>query len=221
VCNHQPTTDTTDRRPPTTDTTDTTNHRPPFQDGGRRRSASKAGPDEAGRACKALSNVDGLALFNLEGMGMVGVHGMAAKLFATLEKVNVNVIFIAQASSEHSICFAVPGDSAEATREAVERAFYREIAECDIHSVDFVRPVSIVCAVGEEMMDTAGVAGLFFGAFTDSRVNVLAISQGSSQRNISAVVHTKDVDAAMNAIHSAMCEAANGAAGCTPRRGAK
>jgi aspartokinase/homoserine dehydrogenase 1 len=154
---------------------------------------------------RGLSSVDNLALFNLEGCGLKGVPGTATRLFAALNKVSVNVIFIAQASSEHSICFAIPAKESEAAQVSIEDAFYRELHCHDVKPITFTAPVSVIAAVGDNMNNFVGVAGRFFGALGQSGVNVLAISQGSSQRNISAVVSSKEAPKALQALHTALC----------------
>lgn len=154
---------------------------------------------------RGLSNVDGLAMFNLEGCGLKGVPGTATRLFAALHRVSVNVIFIAQASSEHSICFAIPAEEADAAQASIEEEFYRELHNDLVQPITFQSPVSIIAAVGDQMNNFVGVSGRFFGALGQAGVNVLAISQGSSQRNISAVVHQDDAPKALQALHSKLC----------------
>jgi bifunctional aspartokinase / homoserine dehydrogenase 1 len=152
---------------------------------------------------RGFSNIDGLALFNLEGSGLLGVVGAASKLFASLQRVAVNVVLIAQASSEHSICLATPASQAEVAKAAISEAFFREIHLGDVDPITYVSPVSIVAAVGDNMSHMPGVSGRFFSAFAKAKVNVVAVSQGSSERNISAVVATQDAAAALRAVHNA------------------
>eukprot|EP00936_MAST-01D_sp_MAST-1D-sp1_P000480 g480.t1 len=154
---------------------------------------------------KGLSTVDRLALLNLEGMGMIGVPGVAQRLFGALERVGTSVLFIAQASSEQSICFGIPQQQMERARESVLAAFFKEIHDGHIHSVDVVQPVAIIAAVGDNMINAVGVSGAFFNALSTAQINVLAISQGSSQRNISAVVMQDDAPCALRAVHTALC----------------
>jgi aspartokinase/homoserine dehydrogenase 1 len=149
-----------------------------------------------------FSTVDDLALFNIEGSGMVGVHGTSSRLFSALDRIKVNVVLIAQASSEHSICFAVPMNRAEETKEVVDETFFKEIHVGSIDKTEYIAPISIIAAVGDNMNATPGVCARFFSALGRAKINVLAISQGSSERNISAVVHYKDSAAALRAVHS-------------------
>ncbi|RHY02293.1 hypothetical protein DYB36_003002 [Aphanomyces astaci] len=136
---------------------------------------------EAKTIVSGFSTIDDMALFNLEGSGMVGVHGVASRLFSALDRIKVNVVLIAQASSEHSICLAIPAANA----------------------VTYVAPATIIAAVGDNMSETPGVCARFFGALGRAKINVLAISQGSSERNISAVVRFQDSGAALRAAHAA------------------
>lgn len=149
-----------------------------------------------------FSTVDDLALFNIEGSGMVGVHGTSSRLFSALDRVKVNVVLIAQASSEHSICFAVPMSRAVDVQAVVNETFFKEIHHGLIEKTEYIAPISIIAAVGDNMSQTPGVCSRFFGALGRAGINVLAISQGSSERNISAVVRYEDSAAALRAVHS-------------------
>ncbi len=151
---------------------------------------------------KGFSTVDDVALLNLEGTGMIGVPGIARRLFDALEDRNVSVILISQGSSEHSICFAVPQAQAETAREATEQAFYAEMDRGQIQQVDVTPDCSILAVIGDQMSGTPGVAATFFGALGDAGVNVRAIAQGSSERNISAVVDGDDAQRALRAAHA-------------------
>jgi aspartokinase/homoserine dehydrogenase 1 len=151
---------------------------------------------------KGFSTIDDVALLNLEGSGMIGVPGIARRLFDALEDEGVSVILISQGSSEHSICFAVPQAQAEAAREAAEQAFYAELDRGQIRRVDVTPDCSILAVVGDQMAGTPGVAATFFGALGDASVNVRAIAQGSSERNISAVVDGDDAHRALRAAHA-------------------
>lgn len=151
---------------------------------------------------KGFSTIDDVALLNLEGTGMIGVPGIARRLFAALEDENVSVILISQGSSEHSICFAVPKHQAGVARKATEQAFYAEMDQGQIQRVDITPECSILAVVGDRMSGTPGVAATFFGALGDAGVNVRAIAQGSSERNISAVVDGDDAQRALRAVHA-------------------
>ena len=151
---------------------------------------------------KGFSTVDDVALINLEGTGMIGVPGIARRLFDALESADVSVVMISQGSSEHSICFAVPESQAAAARAATEDAFYAELHQGHIQNVDVTAPCSILAVVGDRMSGTPGVAATFFGALGKASVNVRAIAQGASERNISAVVDGADAQRALQAAHA-------------------
>lgn len=159
-------------------------------------------PTEAVRAVQGFSTVDGVALLNLEGTGMVGVPGVAQRLFGALREVGVSVIMISQASSEHSICFAVPEKSVELARATVLRAFAEELRVGQIQRVDSTEACSILAAVGDGMVETRGVAATFFAALARAGVNVRAIAQGSSERNISVVIDREQSTRALRAAHA-------------------
>ena len=151
---------------------------------------------------KGFSTVDDVALLNLEGTGMIGVPGIARRLFSALEDAGVSVILISQGSSEHSICFAVPADQAVAARQATEQAFYAERHQGQVQDVEVTEGCSILAVVGDGMSGTPGVASTFFGALGKAGVNVRAIAQGSSERNISAVVDGGEAQRALRAAHA-------------------
>ena len=151
---------------------------------------------------KGITAVGGMALVNLEGSGMIGVPGTADRLFASLKRAGVSVTLISQASSEHSICIAVPEDLAERACKVITEAFAEELESGQIHSVDVTGAQSIVAVVGDGMAGTPGIAARFFGTLARAGVNVRAIAQGSSERNISAVVDSEEATKALRAAHS-------------------
>lgn len=155
-------------------------------------------------AVKGFSTVDKVALINLEGTGMIGVPGVANRLFGALKEVGVSVIMISQASSEHSICFSVPEAQGELAKQTVEKAFFSEIHHGQIQSVGLLAGCSILAAVGDDMVHAAGVSAKFFGALGKASVNIRAIAQGSSERNISVVIDQKDATRALRAVHSGL-----------------
>lgn len=157
---------------------------------------------ETDRVVKGFATIDDMALLNLEGAGMIGVPGIARRLFGALESEGVSVVLISQGSSEHSICFAVPQEQAETARDATEEAFWTEIQQGRIQSVEVTDDCSILAVVGDRMSGTPGVAATFFSALGDAGVNVRAIAQGSSERNISAVVDGSDATRALRAVHA-------------------
>ncbi len=150
-----------------------------------------------------ISSLDEIALLRLEGSGLVRALGTAKRLFGALAESNVNVIFISQASSEHSICFAVSLDDAEAAKHAAEREFALEIAAGKIDELTVEKDLSIVAAVGENMRHRTGIAGWFFQTLGKNGINIVAIAQGSSELNISVVIDTRDEAKALNVLHEA------------------
>jgi aspartokinase/homoserine dehydrogenase 1 len=144
-----------------------------------------------------------MALVNVEGTGMIGVPGVAHKLFGALGAAGVSVVMISQASSEHSICFAVPSAQGELARLTVEEAFFAERHRGEVQKVEVEDGCCILAMVGEGMIERVGVAGQFFGALGKAGVNVRAIAQGSSERNISAVIEQREATRALRAVHSA------------------
>jgi len=151
---------------------------------------------------KGITAIGDMALVNLEGAGMIGVPGTADRLFASLKNAGVSVTLISQASSEHSICIAVPRVLAERARQVISDAFADELASGQIHSVDVTDSQSIVAVVGDGMAGTPGIAARFFGTLGRAGINVRAIAQGSSERNISAVVDADEATRALRAAHS-------------------
>lgn len=157
-------------------------------------------------AIRGISSINNIALLSLEGSGMIGIPGFSKRLFEALAHEKINVILITQSSSEHSICVAVTATHAEKAMIAVDQAFEREI---DLGIVDplFVeKNLSIVALVGENMKSHPGISGKMFGAFGRNGINVRAIAQGSSERNISAVISTDDVRKAVNVLHEEFFE---------------
>ncbi len=151
---------------------------------------------------KGISGVDAVALINLEGAGMIGVPGTADRLFGALREAAVSVMLISQGSSEHSICFAVPERSAEVVRTVVERAFAVELEQGQVQRVGVTKGCGILAVVGDGMAGMPGSAGRFFRTLGSAGINVRAIAQGASERNISAVIGAKDMTRALRAVHS-------------------
>jgi aspartokinase/homoserine dehydrogenase 1 len=153
-------------------------------------------------AVKGISGIDKVALVNLEGAGMIGVPGTADRLFGALRDAGVSVMLISQGSSEHSICFAVREETAEQVRTVVERAFAVELSEGQVQRVGVTKSCAIIAVVGDDMAGMPGSAGRFFGTLGNAGINVRAIAQGASERNISAVIDAKDMTRAIRAVHS-------------------
>jgi bifunctional aspartokinase / homoserine dehydrogenase 1 len=152
---------------------------------------------------KGFAAVEDMALINVEGTGMIGVPGVAHKLFGALRAVGVSIVMISQASSEHSICFAVPSADAVLAKKTIEETFFAELQREEIQTVELRDSCCIVAMVGEGMIERLGMAGQFFSALGKAGVNVRAIAQGSSERNISAVIEQHEATKALRALHSA------------------
>ena len=152
---------------------------------------------------KGFATIDEMALLNVEGTGMIGIPGVADKLFGALRAVDVSVVMISQASSEHSICFAVPLAEAELARKTVEESFFAEMQRGQIQTVEVMEDCCILAMVGDGMIERLGIAGKFFTALGKAKVNIRAIAQGSSERNISAVIQQREATKALRAVHSA------------------
>jgi bifunctional aspartokinase / homoserine dehydrogenase 1 len=151
---------------------------------------------------KGFATVDNVSLINVEGSGMMGVPGVAQRLFGALREVGISVIMISQASSEHSICFAIPSLQTKAAKKAVATVFSGEIASGLIQSIETNEDCSILAAVGDNMANQPGIAGKFLSALGRANVNIRAIAQGSSERNISVVVASLDSMRALRAVHA-------------------
>ncbi len=152
---------------------------------------------------KALSGQGGQALLTVEGNGMLGVPGVAARTFQALHREGISVSLITQASSEHSISFTVPAASAARAAECLGTAFRDEITHREIDGVAVRQGVATLAVVGLGMAGTPGVARRVFSALAEAGINVIAIAQGSSELNISAVVEEAQAGAAQRAIHAA------------------
>ncbi len=151
---------------------------------------------------RALTAFQGQALVSVEGRGMIGVPGMAARTFEALARGGHSVSMISQASSEASICFVVPAGEAEDTRAALERAFEVELRHRLIDSIQVKPRVAIVAVVGMGMRGTPGIAARCFTALSRERINISAIAQGSSELNITMAIDREEVAAALNALHA-------------------
>ena len=160
------------------------------------------GNSAAGKPVKGFSVIRNIALVNVEGAGMLGVPGIAQRLFAAVREAGISVVLISQASSEYSICFAVPSEQAAYACATARSTFAPEIAAHKIHNVEVETGCAILAAVGDRMPGVPGIAGTFFGALGKAHVNVRAIAQGSSERNISAVIKDIDSRRALRALHA-------------------
>ena len=158
------------------------------------------------KAAKAISNISNIALLTLQGTGMVGIPGFSKRLFETLALEKINVIFITQASSEHSICFGIDEKDAHVAEASINLTFENEISLKKIDPIIVEKELSIVALVGDNMKNHQGISGRMFSALGQNNINIRAIAQGASEKNISAVIAEKDVKKALNTIHERFFE---------------
>ena len=159
-----------------------------------------------GSSIRGISSINKIVLLSLEGSGMVGIPGFSKRLFEALANQRINVILITQGSSEHSICVGIDESSIHEAKRAVDGAFAHEIETKKVEPLIIERDLAIVALVGDNMKSHPGTSGKMFGALGRNGVNVRAIAQGSSERNISAVVAAADVKKAINVLHEEFFE---------------
>ncbi|MGA2655495.1 MAG: bifunctional aspartate kinase/homoserine dehydrogenase I [Gammaproteobacteria bacterium] len=150
---------------------------------------------------RGLTSIEDIALINIEGAGMIGVSGFAAKVFGILQAKNISVILISQASSEHSICFAIPQAQAQAALNVLNEQLKFEIKEKIIERITCDEHCSILAVVGEGMIGTRGILAKLTQSLFNAHVNIRAIAQGSSERNISLVLSSQEINRALRAVH--------------------
>ncbi len=155
----------------------------------------------AGHLIKGMSAIDDACLLQIQGSGMIGVAGIAQRIFNALASHDINIILISQASSEHSICLAVMPEYATQAKKAVEHELRYELRDKQVNEVKIEKDMAILAIVGENMRKTTGIAGKIFNAMGRNGINIVAIAQGSSELNISMVLSKFDETKAMNALH--------------------
>lgn len=153
---------------------------------------------------KGISSIDEITLLRITGSGMVGVVGIASRIFGALAKASINVMLITQASSEHSVCFAVLPQQGNLSKKIIEEEFKWEIRDGIIDEVIIESGMSIIAVVGENMRHTPGISGKVFQALGKNGINLIAIAQGSSELNISLVIQKENLKKAMNVLHSSL-----------------
>ncbi|MEP6747908.1 MAG: bifunctional aspartate kinase/homoserine dehydrogenase I [Bacteroidota bacterium] len=159
-----------------------------------------------GNSIRGISSINKIALVSLEGSGMVGIPGFSKRLFEALANASINVILITQGSSEHSICVGIGDVHTAKAKEVIDKTFAWEIETRKVEPLVVEKQLSIVALVGDNMKSHPGTSGKMFGALGRNGVNVRAIAQGSSERNISAVIATADVKKAINILHEEFFE---------------
>jgi aspartokinase/homoserine dehydrogenase 1 len=155
---------------------------------------------------KGISHIEDISLITLEGGGMIGIPGFSKRLFETLSLEKINIVFITQASSEHSICVGVYQDDAAKAKELLDATFSIEIDRKKIKPIIAENDLAIIAVVGESMKNYQGLSGQMFSALGRNNVNVRAIAQGSSEKNISAVINKSDAKKALNTLHEQFFE---------------
>ncbi|MDW5288216.1 bifunctional aspartate kinase/homoserine dehydrogenase I [Formosa sp. PL04] len=155
---------------------------------------------------KGITNISNIALLTLQGNGMVGIPGFSRRLFQTLAQEKINVILITQASSEHSICFGIDELDAVSAKAAIDAEFENEISLKKIDPILVESNLSIIALIGDSMKSHQGISGKMFSALGKNNINIRAIAQGASERNISAVIAQKDVKKALNILHEVFFE---------------
>ena len=163
-------------------------------------------PKAIANPIKGISHIDNIALLTLEGSGMIGVAGSSKRLFEVLSQNNINVIFITQASSEHSICIGILNADADRAKAAIDKTFEIEITQNRVDPTIVEKDLCIVALVGESMKNHQGISGKMFSTLGKNNVNIRAIAQGASERNISVVINEKDVKKALNTLHERFFE---------------
>lgn len=152
---------------------------------------------------RGMSSIDDIALITIRGSGMIGVSGVASRIFTALAGEGVNIILITQSSSEHTVTLAVLPDQADIARSAIRNEFREELSGELIDEIKLERDLSVIAVVGDNMRRIPGIAGRVFNALGRNGINIVAIAQGSSERNISFVVDKKNEKKALNTLHDA------------------
>ena len=161
---------------------------------------------EGNKTVQGISHVENIALISLEGSGMVGIPGISKRFFEVLSNAKISVVLITQASSEHSICVGISAEDTIAAVVLVNEAFEFEMSQGKIKAVIAENDLAIIALVGDQMKKHQGLSGKMFATLGKNNVNIRAIAQGASERNISAVIEKTDVKKALNALHEVFFE---------------
>jgi aspartokinase/homoserine dehydrogenase 1 len=161
---------------------------------------------EEGRTVRGITNIPDITLLSLEGPGMIGIPGISKRFFEVLSQAEISVVLITQASSEHSICIGIADEDAEKAISQVNKAFAYEMAMKKIKPLLIEKELAIIALVGDQMKNHQGLSGRMFSTLGKNNVNIRAIAQGASERNISAVIRKEDVKKALNTLHEAFFE---------------
>jgi aspartokinase/homoserine dehydrogenase 1 len=158
-------------------------------------------PIQNAYSIKGISSIPKVSLLTVQGSGMIGIAGISSRLFGALAQKGISVILITQASSEHSICIAVDPKQDEEAKSLIEEEFSLEIFARQVDPVILERDLSIMAIVGDDMRHTPGISGRIFQSLGKENVNVVAVAQGSSERNVSVVISFEDESKALQAVH--------------------
>lgn len=164
---------------------------------------------KAGDKClsKGISSIDDVTLILIQGSGMMGGTNLISRLFAVLAQNNINIYFITQASSEYTVCFAINPEDSQLAEEIINEEFRMEIHDKILDKPIIERSFSIVALIGENMRHTTGISGRLLSALGNNNINITAVAQGSSERNISVIINKKDEIKALNVIHEVFFKA--------------
>jgi len=164
------------------------------------------GQSENKKVVSGISSIENIGLLSLEGPGMVGIPGISARFFDELSKAEINIVLITQASSEHSICIGVSEKDSKKAAQKINKAFVFEMSQGKINPVISETGLAIIALIGDQMKSHQGLSGKMFSTLGKNNVNIRAIAQGASERNISAVIKSEDVKKALNTLHEEFFE---------------
>ncbi len=167
---------------------------------------SNKGENNEESTIKGISHIEKISLINFEGSGMVGVPGFSKRFFGALSERGINVIMITQASSEFSICVAVKESDANNAKISIDKEFEYEISQRKINECQIENSLSNIAIVGDKMKSKKGVSGKLFSTLGNNNINIRAIAQGASERNISIIIDERDNTKALNSLHEAFFE---------------
>ena len=155
---------------------------------------------------KGISHIENISIINFEGSGMVGVPGFSKRFFESLSNYKINVVMITQASSEFSICIAVNSDDAKLAKQVIDKEFEFEISQKRINKAQIENNLSNIAIVGDKMKSKKGISGKLFSSLGHNNINIRAIAQGASERNISIIIDKKNTSKALNSLHETFFE---------------
>ncbi|CDZ75984.1 Aspartokinase I/homoserine dehydrogenase I [Legionella massiliensis] len=158
--------------------------------------------EKSSQLIKGISCIENVALINIEGSGLISVSGIVSRVASILYQAQINVMLISQASSEHSICLAIPAIYLKKALSSLQEHLQADLDRKHLHSISAEKDCAILSAVGEEMIGNVGIAAKLCASLAKANINIAAISQGSSERNISVVIKDADVRKAMQAVHA-------------------